>query len=96
MDYYWAERLAKRDFDRLKRERRLQRDKRRKGSEEQTRFNRYSIKTIQFSLALHRRGLRSPFDYEYPRFNQMSKLARELYNRHVAPLEAEWKEAYDG
>lgn len=47
----------------------------------------YLIKRSQFDLLLHRRGLTSPFDYEYPRLDRMNKLAQQLYDKHLRPME---------
>lgn len=78
------------DMRRL-REMRKPRDRRRKPrTPEQELSHRIMLKRKQFDLALHRQGLVSPFDYEYPRLKQMSKLARELYDRHLAPMVAEY------
>jgi hypothetical protein len=89
-DIKWnGRRYAREDFEELRRFRRLwsAADKRRRRpiSEQEAASRRLFAKRRQFDMALHRRGLTSPFDYEYPRFKQMNKLARELFNRHVQP-----------
>ena len=44
---------------------------------------------LQMSLVLHRQGLVSPYDYTYPRLNQMSQLAKDLHAKHIVPIEQE-------
>jgi hypothetical protein len=83
MYYYDAQRAAKRDFKKLK-ELRKPRDGRRKPrTAGQQMSHDLMVKQTQFNLALHRNRMVSPFDYEYPRLNQMSKRAQGLYDRHL-------------
>jgi hypothetical protein len=79
---------ARRDLAELRRLRRYWADRRRSPpTHEDNVFRRYVLKQRQMTMALHRRGLRSPYDYEYPRLKQMGKLARELHTRHIVPIE---------
>lgn len=80
------ERMARQDFKKLK-DMLKPRDKRRKPLTLKEEHNKFVIrKRYQFDLALHRKGLTSPFDYEYPRFKQMNKMAKVLYLKHLQPL----------
>jgi hypothetical protein len=89
---YQNQKLAKGDFQKLQDMRRTARDRRRKKMSDRELVSQYVWKKrAQFDLALHRRGLTSPFDYEYPRFKQMNTLARELHQRYLKPIEDLWK-----
>lgn len=84
---YLNQKLAKRDLVTIKRHRRRWADRRRKPpTEADIARHRWFMKRLQFDMALHRRGLTSPYDYEYPRLKQMNKLAKELHARHIDPL----------
>ena len=89
MRYYEAQAAAKKDLKKLKEMARYSRDRRYKRTAEQQSARAITRKRYQFDLALHRKGLVSPFDYEYPRLKNMSKLAQELYDRHLAPMREE-------
>jgi hypothetical protein len=67
--------------------RKMMRDRRRRHTAMDRFRQMYLLKKEQFDLALHSRGLVSPYDYEYPRMKQMSQLARELHARHLRPYE---------
>jgi hypothetical protein len=80
--------IARQDFKRLKQQRRIWRDRRYKYTAVDRANQRYAAKLAQFNMLLHRRGLRSPYDYEYPRMDQMNQLAREFYDRHLSPWDS--------
>ena len=52
-------------------------------------LRKWAAKRLQMSLVLHRQGLVSPYDYTYPRLNQMSQLAKDLHAKHIVPIEQE-------
>ncbi len=87
----WRNRdLATRDMRKLK-QLRKPRDRRLRPETEEGRLARIAnIRQIQMDLALHRQGLVSPFDYEYPRLKKMSKLAQYLFNKYVVPHHNAW------
>jgi len=80
--------LARGDLRKLRDHRRIWGDRRRRvPTAGEALSRRLWTKMHQFDMALHRRGLTSPYDYTYPRLDRMNKLARELHDRHIAPLQ---------
>lgn len=84
MDRWEGRRQARKDLARLREMKKVDRRYKPRTLEQQA-SQLYAVKVTQFSLALHRMGLVSPFDYEYPRLKQMSQLARALYAKHLQP-----------
>jgi hypothetical protein len=89
--YYERQKAVARDWKKLK-DLRKPRDRRRKPATALDKASHLvTIKRTQFDLALHRAGLVSPFDYEYPRLKNMSQLAQRLYDRHLAVFTDLWR-----